>query len=85
MDSQAKAGLGRPQDNVCPALVRSAFDLPASNARPYRMRSTNFSAEIGSVRDRAGLVSGIELTAADRSGVEHLGLPRVAERDVGEF
>ena len=41
LDGQAKAGLAEALKTASePALVRSAFDLPRSNARRYKMRST---------------------------------------------
>ena len=66
MDGQAKAGLGEALKTASdPALVRSAFDLPAEQrAAIQNALNETFSAEIRVRFETApDLVSGIELTA----------------------
>jgi F-type H+-transporting ATPase subunit b len=89
MDSQAKAGLGQAlKTTSAPALVRSAFDLPAEQrAAIQNALNETFSAEIRLRFEIApDLVSGIELTAGGQkvawSISDYLGS---LERDVGEL
>jgi F-type H+-transporting ATPase subunit b len=89
MDSQAKAGLGQAlKTTSAPALVRSAFDLPAEQrAAIQNALNETFSTEIRLRFEIApDLVSGIELTAGGQkvewSISDYLGS---LERDVGEL
>jgi len=89
MDSQAKAGLAQAlKTTSAPALVRSAFDLPAEQrAAIQNALNETFSAEIRLRFEIApDLVSGIELTAGGQkvawSISDYLGS---LERDVGEL
>jgi F-type H+-transporting ATPase subunit b len=69
MDSQAKAGLGEALKTASgPALVRSAFDLPAEQrAAIQNALNETFSAEIHVRFETApDLISGIELTTNGR-------------------
>jgi F-type H+-transporting ATPase subunit b len=89
MDSQAKAGLAQAlKTTSAPALVRSAFDLPAEQrAAIQNALNETFSAEIRLRFEIApDLVSGIELTASGQkvawSIADYLAS---LERDVGEL
>ncbi len=79
MDGKAKADLAEALKTAPePALVRSAFDLPAEQRAAIRMRSTRPSPRNPRpVRDRAG--SGQRNRTGhewSESGLEHRGLPR---------
>jgi F-type H+-transporting ATPase subunit b len=89
MDSQAKAGLGQAlKTTSAPALVRSAFDLPAEQrAAIQNALNETFSAEIRLRFERApDLVSGIELTAGGQKVAWSISDYLASlERDVGEL
>jgi F-type H+-transporting ATPase subunit b len=89
MDSQAKAGLGQAlKTTSAPALVRSAFDLPAEQrAAIQNALNETFSAEIRLRFEIApDLVSGIELTAGGQKVAWSISDYLASlERDVGEL
>jgi F-type H+-transporting ATPase subunit b len=89
MDSQAKAGLGQAlKTTSAPALVRSAFDLPAEQrAAIQNAFNETFSAEIRLRFEIApDLVSGIELTAGGQKVAWSISDYLASlERDVGEL
>ena len=82
MDGKAKEGLGEALKTASePALVRSAFDLPAEQrAAIQNALNETFSAEDPHpVRDRAGPDQRHRTHREwTKSGLEHRGLPRVA-------
>ena len=88
MDGKAKAGLAEALKTASdPALVRSAFDLPAEQrAAIQNALNETFSAEIRVRFETApDLVSGIELTTNGQKWLEHRGLSGVLEKGVGEL
>jgi F-type H+-transporting ATPase subunit b len=89
MDSQAKAGLAQALKTAsAPALVRSAFDLPAEQrAAIQNALNETFSAEIRLRFESApDLVSGIELTAGGQKVAWSISDYLASlERDVGEL
>jgi F-type H+-transporting ATPase subunit b len=89
MDSQAKVGLAQALKTMsAPALVRSAFDLPAEQrATIQNALNETFSAEIRLRFEIApDLVSGIELTAGGQKVAWSISDYLASlERDVGEL
>jgi F-type H+-transporting ATPase subunit b len=89
MDSQAKAGLAQAlKTTPAPALVRSAFDLPAEQrAAIQNALNETFSAEIRLAFESApDLVGGIELTAGGQKVAWSISDYLASlERDVGEL
>jgi F-type H+-transporting ATPase subunit b len=89
MDSQAKAGLAQAlKTTSAPALVRSAFDLPAEQrATIQNALNETFSAEIRLRFEIApDLVGGIELTASGQKVAWSISDYLASlERDVGEL
>jgi F-type H+-transporting ATPase subunit b len=65
LDDEAKKSLAKALKTLSdPVLVRSAFELPRSSARRYRMRSTKPSRLKSQIRFETApdVISGIELT-----------------------